>query len=168
MIPCRRREARASWTVEQPQLKFGHQPRGGPSSRRIRIIGIVKEGVGRPRNDRTAGSALYRVPLRLSRSPSPEWSKLFVRCWNHPPSFTSMHRPGIARVSGDTIVLDGTTMDELERYHATTLRLCVDQANEQEAAHLQRVQQARERDEAERRGHEQQVDEIADRLKFDQ
>jgi len=79
-----------------------------------------------------------------------------------------MHRPGIARVSGDTIVLDGTTMDELERYHATTLRLCVDQANEQEAAHLQRVQQARERDEAERRGHEQQVDEIADRLKFDQ
>jgi len=134
----------------------------------IRIIGIVKEGVGRPRNDGTAGSALYRVPLRLSRIPSPEWSDLFVRCWDHPPSFTSMHRPGIASVSGDMIVLDGTTMDELERYHAETLRRCVDQANEQEAVHGERVQQARMRDEAERRGHERQVDEIADRLKFDQ
>lgn len=133
----------------------------------IRIIGIVKEGVGRPRDDRTRGSALYKVPLRLSRTPSPEWSQLFVQCWDHPPSFSTMHRPTIARVVGDTIVLDGTTMDELERYHARTLRLCVQQVNEQEAAHLERVRQAREREEAARRQHEREVDEIAGRLKFD-
>lgn len=78
-----------------------------------------------------------------------------------------MHRPTIARVVGDTIVLDGTTMDELERYHARTLRLCVQQVNEQEAAHLERVRQAREREEAARRQHEREVDEIAGRLKFD-
>jgi len=35
----------------------------------IRPIGIVKKGVGRPRDDGTAGSALYRVPIRLSRPP---------------------------------------------------------------------------------------------------
>ena len=79
-----------------------------------------------------------------------------------------MHRPGIASVHGDTIVLDGTTMDELERYHVRTLRLCVDQANRNEAAHMERVRQQHEREETARRDHEHQVDEIADRLRFDE
>lgn len=143
------------------------QPPRAPRYEPIRIIGIVKEGVGRPRNDGTRGSALYKVPLRLSRSPSATWSQLFVDCWNHPPRFSTMHRPGIAHVSGDTIVLDGTTLDELEQYHARTLRLCVDKVNEAEAEHLDRARAAQERDEAARREHEHKVDEIANRLKFD-
>lgn len=47
----------------------------------VRIIGIVKEGVGQPRNNGTPGSALYRVPLRLSQRPSALWGQLFVECW---------------------------------------------------------------------------------------
>ena len=35
----------------------------------IRIIGIDEEGVTRPRNDGSAGSGLYVVPLRLNRKP---------------------------------------------------------------------------------------------------
>jgi len=31
--------------------------------------------------------------------------------WRHPPSFTTMHRSSIARISGNKIVLDGTTME---------------------------------------------------------
>jgi hypothetical protein len=81
----------------------------------VLIVGIVKEGVGKPRNDGTRGSALYRIPLRLSRRPSEQWSRLFVETWNHPPRYTTMHRPGIASVRGDTIVLDGTEMHELEQ-----------------------------------------------------
>ena len=34
-----------------------------------------------------------------------------------------MHRPGIASVSGDRIILDGTTVEELERYHAARDKL---------------------------------------------
>lgn len=78
-----------------------------------------------------------------------------------------MHRPGIARVYGDTIVLDGTTMDELERYHAETLRLCVEQANMQEADHLERARIAHEREQAALRDHQREVGEIGDRLRFD-
>jgi hypothetical protein len=100
--------------------------------------GIAKEEVGRPRNDGTRGSGLYLVPIRLSRTPSREWSRFLIDCWNHPPSFTSMHRPGIASVHSNTIVLDGTTVEEMEKYHAATLRLCVDKANENEAARLER------------------------------
>lgn len=133
----------------------------------IRVAGIVKERVGRPRNDGTPGSALYAVPLQLSRTPSATWSEFFRECWNHPPSFTTMHRPGIARVAGDTVVLDGTTIDEVERYHLDTVRLCVARANDEEIARLERARRRAEQDEAERQVHEAHVDEVADRLKFD-
>ena len=36
----------------------------------VKLVGIVHEGVGRPRNDGTRGSALYAVPFRLSRTPT--------------------------------------------------------------------------------------------------
>ena len=127
----------------------------------IKLVGIVREGVGEPRNDGTRGSALYRIPLRLSRVPPPDWARLFEANWDRPPSWTSMHRPGICRISGDTVVLDGTTMDELERYHLNTLKLALDVTNERYAEHVRRMldQERRKREEKER--HEREVDDIA-------
>jgi sRNA-binding protein len=46
-----------------------------------------------------------------------------------------MHRPGIASVSYDTVILDGTTMEELERYHVETLRHVLDKVNADVAEH---------------------------------
>ncbi len=43
-----------------------------------------------------------------------------------------MHRPGIASVSGDEILLDGTTIEEVRDYHREVLLLCVDVANKKE------------------------------------
>jgi hypothetical protein len=157
--------AEGGGVVFTPTVVQGRPP--APAYEPVRIIGIVKEGVGRPRNDGTRGSALYKVPLRLSRTPSPTWSNLFVRCWDQPPSWSSRHRPRIARVQGDTIVLDGTTMGELESVHMRTLRLCLNQANEQEVEDIERVRKEQEREQAAGREHQRQVDEIADRLKFD-
>lgn len=78
-----------------------------------------------------------------------------------------MHRPGIARVSGDTIVLDGTTMEELERYHVETLRHVIDKVNADVAEHERMLwEQARREDEVRRR-HEETVNEISGRLTFD-
>jgi hypothetical protein len=133
----------------------------------IRITGIVEEGVGQPRNDGTRGSAMYRVPLQLSRRPSPLWSQVFIETWNHPPSYSSMHRPGIASVSGDTIVLDGTTMDELGRYHIETLRGVLAETNQRLADIEAERQVQSERVEDRRREHRQDVRDIASRLKFD-
>lgn len=42
-----------------------------------------------------------------------------------------MHRTGIARVTGVTIELDGTTMDELRQYDLSTLKGAVRVTNEQ-------------------------------------
>jgi hypothetical protein len=50
-----------------------------------------------------------------------------------------MHRPGIAEVSGDRIILDGTTIDEAKHYHRNTLVLCVEETNRKEAEYRARL-----------------------------
>ncbi|PCF56803.1 hypothetical protein B5C08_01845 [Staphylococcus delphini] len=40
-----------------------------------------------------------------------------------------MHRPGIATVIQDKIVLNGTTIEEVKKYHRDTLIMCVEDSN---------------------------------------
>ena len=133
----------------------------------IKITEIVTDGITKPRMDGTKGSALYAIPFQLSRRPSADWAKVFVETWNHPPRWTTMHRPGIARVSGDRVILDGTTIEEVEKYHRETLLAVLDRVNQLIAEHeerkhreagdtLQRMQQ-----------HESSVSDMAKRIKFD-
>lgn len=133
----------------------------------MRIVGVVVDEVTQPTLDGSPGSELYKVPFRLSRTPSVEWSRLFVEAWNHPPRWTSMHRPGIARVVGDKVLLDGTTMDEVRSYHRDTLVLAVGEANAgllrlEERRRLEEVQAQRKRDE-----HEAQVQKLASDITFE-
>ena len=79
----------------------------------IYIIGIIEDEVTAPRNDGTPGSVLYCVPFRLSRQPSETWKHIFIQAWRNPPCFTTMHRPRIASVEFDKILLDGTTLEEV-------------------------------------------------------
>jgi hypothetical protein len=95
----------------------------------IKVTGVIVEEVTQPRNDGTRGSGLYAVPFRLSRSADSVWADLFVNNWDRPPQWTSMDRPGIASVYGSKVVLDGTTMEEVERYHKDTSNLVVDETN---------------------------------------
>lgn len=133
----------------------------------IRITGVLADQVNSPRNDGTRGSALYTVPFQLSRRPSRKWAELFVQNWDHPPRFTNMHRRGIARVSGDKVMLNGTTIEEAERYHLATLRLVVDKTNE-EAAKWEEAERARlDKQRGDQLAHRQNVDEISKRLRFD-
>ena len=76
-----------------------------------------------------------------------------------------MHRPGIASVSGDTVVLDGTTMEELERYHVETIRHVLGKVNEDVAEHEERARA--EREDQQGRQHDENVRDVASRLKFD-
>jgi sRNA-binding protein len=133
----------------------------------MRVVGIVEEGIGRPRKDGTPGSALYRIPLRLSRRPSSTWARVLVETWNRPPRFTTMHRPGIASLSGGTIILDGTTMEELERYHVETLRHVLDKVNRDVSEHEAQERARAQREGKERREHDEAVRQLASRLKFD-
>ena len=133
----------------------------------IKIKGVLVDEVTTPRNDGTRGSALYAIPFQLSRQPSAEWAKIFVETWNHPPSFSTMHRPGIAQVTGDRVILNGTTIEEVERHHRETLKLVVDSVNIQ-IANYEHIKQQREEQERQRlQSHNSNVRDIAKRLSFD-
>lgn len=93
--------------------------------------------------------------------------RLLPAVWDHPPEFTTMHRPGIASVSGDRIILDGTTMEEVERYHAATLRKVIPEVNKRVAEQEAAERAKRERAEDDRRAHDESVREAAKRIKFD-
>ena len=133
----------------------------------VRIVGVIADEVGEPRNDGTRGSALYAVPFRLSRRVSYDWAQVFEQVWNHPPRFTSMHRPGIARLSGDRIILDGTTVEEVQRYHRDTLVLCVQETNRIITEHENKVRMAEEEQRRRSEEHRARVRDLSGKIKFD-
>lgn len=136
---------------------------GGP----ISITRIIHEKVTAPSNDGTLGSALYAIPFQLSRTPSPIWQKAFLQTWDRPPRFTTMHRPGIARIVGDRIVLDGTTIEEVEQYHRRTLLLAVQAANQIEAEIERERSATRRRQHETGEEHRRKIRDAAQRIKFD-
>jgi len=131
----------------------------------IHVVGLDADGVTKPAMDNTAGSALYRVPLLLSRRPDPIWSQLLQQNWDHPPSYTLRHRPGIGRVIGQAFVLDGTTVEEVEDYHLATLQAAVDVTNSQYAEHLAAERVRKAEDAAQTREHEEEVAKAAERIR---
>lgn len=145
----------------------GYSPAATGSFEPIRLLGVAVDEVGSPRNDGSRGSALYAVPFMLSRTAPHEWGGVFVHTWDRPPRWTTMHRPGIARVTGDRVILDGTTLEEVKRVHRDTLQLVLNETNRiyvealDKQASAERA--AREREEQHRR----QVREIADDIAFD-
>jgi TIR domain len=138
-----------------------------PDTGPIRIKGIVVDDIGTPRNDGTAGCALYRVPFQLSRRPSPEWAAHFVRNWDRPPSYSGKHRPRIASVVGDRVILDGTTVEEVETHHRDTLKLVIDKVNQDIAEYEAKQRRAEETRAEQERQHKESASEAAKRITFD-
>jgi len=152
-------------SLEPRKAASGSSPSFGSGP--IKITGIIANQVGTPRNDGTQGSALYAVPFQLSRRPSPEWAESFVQTWERPPSSATRHRPRIARVEGNRIILDRTTVDEVADVHRDTLVAVVEKVN-RDIEDWERQRRRSEEEEAERRRqHKQSVEEAAERIRFD-
>ena len=64
-----RRPSYINKTYTNPQNKDAEEP--------IHILGIITDEVTVPKMDGTKGCALYKVPFRLSKSPSDLWSRGF-------------------------------------------------------------------------------------------
>lgn len=157
-VAVKPREPSSEQTVDQ-ELPTADDP--------IRILGIIVDEVGEPRNDGTRGSALYRVPFRLSRPASGDWAQVFENVWNRPPRYTTMHRPGIATAYGDRIVLDGTTVEEVQKYHRDTLVLCVEETNRRIEEHEDEVRKRRQQREIASEEHKRSVRDVAGNIRFE-
>lgn len=97
----------------------------------IMLVNVNSDEVTQPRNDGTPGSALYTVPFHLNHYPNQVWQELFLKNWKSPSEFTLMHRGDIARISGNRIILEGTTIEEVRDYHLKTLKLVIQDTNKQ-------------------------------------
>lgn len=78
-----------------------------------------------------------------------------------------MHRPGIASVYGNKMYLDGTTIEEVERYHKKTLKLAVDVANRTYAQIQAKRKQHEEQERLRKVQHRKNIDDISKRINFD-
>jgi hypothetical protein len=91
----------------------------------LTITGVDAQHIGNPRSDGTAGSRLYSVPIKLNRSATTIEAQLLLELWDCPSVIPTRHRPGILRVTGPTVVLDGTTIEEIRSFHAETLKRAI-------------------------------------------
>ncbi len=132
----------------------------------IKLVEIITEKITEPTGE-GRGGALYAIPIKLSGPVPSQWAAYFAYAWDHPGKFTSMHRPGIARVVGNTIILDGTTMQELEEVHLPTLKGAVAVANKQYREYLEQKERGAKEAEKKSAAHRQEVEEMAKRIKFD-
>lgn len=153
--------------VERFQQRVSQNSTPSDEIEPIKIEGVIVDEVTTPKMDGSRGSALYKIPFKLSRRPSHIWQEAFVQTWNRPPRWTSMHRPGIASVSGNKIILDGTTIEEVEKYHRDTLKLSVERANEIEKKYEAQKKREEEIERIRVEKHEDEVKEAAKRIKFD-
>jgi hypothetical protein len=144
----------------------GQDTQQPPTFEPIQILGVVVDEITQPRADGTRGSALYTVPFQLSRHPTHEWAAVFVEKWNHPRSWTSMHRPGIASIRGDKVYLDGTTVEEVQKYHRNTLKLALEDTNTLIAEHERTRNLEAEREHLRREKHAKAVRDAARDIKF--
>jgi hypothetical protein len=78
-----------------------------------------------------------------------------------------MHRPGIASISGDAVVLDGTTIEEVRDYHARSLSLVVARLNEAQAQHDAKALIDASREAVERSSHEENVRTVGNQIRFE-
>lgn len=132
----------------------------------IKIIKILIDEVTTPKMDDTRGSALYKIPFQLSRKPSKVWIDVFIQTWNYPPHFTTMHRPRIAMIDEDRLILNGTTIEEVQKYHNDTLKLCIDKANEKEQEFLNETKKQKILEEQRKNQHLANITKIADEIQF--
>lgn len=133
----------------------------------IKIEGVLADEVGRPANDGSRGSALYSVPFKLNCTPSREWADLFIQTWDHPPQYTTSHRPGIARVYADRVILTRTTIEEVKDVHRDTLNLVVGTVNKQIEELSRRRRATEEAEQLRESQRRENIQRVAEDIKFE-
>lgn len=141
-------------------------PPGHNKNSDIIILGIITDEVTVPIMDGTIGAALYKIPFRLNRVPSQLWKRLFIRNWNTPSSFSTMHRSGISQVVGDRVILNGTTIEEVRDIHRESLKLCVEKTNKEEKEILFQAERKKEMENKRTTAHKESIRDLADKIDF--
>lgn len=145
-------------------------PNDGIPGSDVSALRVALYGPPRSRNDGTPGSGLCRVPFALSRRPPSKWAEIFPDKWDRPTRFEyapAKHCPGIASVQGDRVVLNGVTLDDVERYHFRTLKWAVAETNKEYRLWKHQQEQRRVQEQSREEEFKRHVREVSERTKSD-
>lgn len=125
----------------------------------IRLSGFDKTKV-------TPGStpALWNVPIRLSDQPPTEWAEIFGGVWRT-KRYALLRR---AHVQGDSIVIQDCGLDEVAEHHLPRLKEAVTETNDQYLENLKKSGSKEERKRETENQHQTELDELEQKLKFDE
>ena len=132
----------------------------------IVIQRLIVDQITEPSLDGTAGSALYRVPFELSRKAPRDWAELCIRNWDHPPTFTTRHRPGTMSISGSRLWLNRTTIEEVRDVHRETLVAVIGVTNATYRQHIEEQSRRRQAIAETSRAHGANVRNVARDIEF--
>jgi hypothetical protein len=137
-----------------------------PAFEPVKLLRVLTNEVGFPGESTDGSRNVYTVVFQLSEEPSARWGDFFVHSWDHPQVAYSQshHRPGMVSVVSNRLVLEETTIDEVEGYHLPVLKAAVHFANEAESRAVVEDHRRAERRRLEEAEHRRHVAEVAKRL----
>ena len=94
------------------------------------------------------------------------WCQLFIQEWDR-NLFHSMDRPEIVSIRNNVIWLNGTTIEEMEKYHRDTVIKCVVEANHKLQKYLEQKERVKQRKLEQKEKPEENVASTAAKIKFD-
>jgi len=133
-------------------------------SREIRVLGVIVNEVSEPQSA-GRGRTVYDVPLQLSRRVPKEWAQYFLCAWHRGPKISAEHRPVVVNVGADRIVLEGTTIDEVEQF-LELIKFAISEANQKSYHEATELQEEEIIAQQKRKEHLRHVAEVAKRLRF--
>ena len=127
----------------------------------ISLTGIAVEAMCDP-----SGSSLdapYDIPFQLSRVASPEWELEFLKAWDR---LSTKGQAVTASVGADQIILNSTTIDDVERFYLDTLKLAVAEANRATLEEREKVRHRAELEKQKKQERRRHIMAVIQRLKF--
>lgn len=124
----------------------------------IRLTGIAVETMSWPSVD-----GPYDIPFRLSRGASPEWEQEFLKAWD---KLSTKGQAVTASVGADQIILNATTIDDVERVYLGALKLAVAEANRATMEEREKSRRRAELEEQKKQERRRHLMAVVQRLSF--
>ena len=151
---------------EESEAPEGGLEQAHPEFEPVRLVRVVTNEVGFPGENADGSRGVYTVVFQLSHEPSARWGDYFVHFWDRPQvSYAhGKHRPGMASVVANRLMLEETTIDEVEGFHLPVLKAALRMANDAEARAVVEDHRRAERRRLQEAEHRRHVAEVAKRL----
>lgn len=127
----------------------------------VRITGVIVEAMHGPSGESVDGP--YDIPFQLSCVTSPEWEQEFLRAWDR---LTASGLSVMASVGSDRIILNGTTIDDVERDLIGILKRAVAEANRVTSETMEKLHERAMLEEQRRTERFRHIKEVVQRLNF--